>query len=138
MIRFRTGDIAWINREKCRCGRTTARINVVGRKDDMFIVSGVNVFPSDVEFVIRGLKGTTGEYRIRVFEKDYTTKYKVEVEKAEDNRQSDEEFRQEITVALKARCGVKPAEVVVLEDGALPRATHKAKRVFDERSRCAL
>lgn len=134
MIRFRSGDIGYVNREKCSCGRTHTRINVVGRKDDMFIVSGVNVFPSDVEYVIRSIKGITGEYVIRVFEKDFTTKYKVEVEKAEGNTISDEALKQEISVALKARTGVKPADITILEDGAIPRATHKAKRLIDERT----
>lgn len=134
MIRFRSGDIGYVNREKCACGRTHARINVVGRKDDMFIVSGVNVFPSDVEYVIRGIKGITGEYQIRVYEKDFTTKYKVEVEKSHDNTQSDEELKAIISDALKARTGVKPAEITILEDGTIPRATHKAKRLIDERT----
>lgn len=134
MIRFKTGDIGYVNREKCSCGRTHARINIVGRKDDMFIVSGVNVFPSDVEFVIRGLKGITGEYVIRVFEKDFTAKYKVEIEKSADNSESDEELAKRVSTALKARVGVKPAQVVILEDGELPRATHKAKRLIDERT----
>ena len=134
MIRFRSGDIGYVNREKCSCGRTHTRINIVGRKDDMFIVSGVNVFPSDVEYVIRSIKGITGEYVIRVFEKDFTTKYKVEVEKAEGNNITDEALKQEISAALKARTGVKPAEITILEDGAIPRATHKAKRLIDERT----
>ena len=133
MIRFRTGDIGYVNRNKCSCGRTSARIHIVGRKDDMFIVSGVNVFPSDIEVVIRGLKGTTGEYVVRVYDKDYTTKYKVEVEKDDDNPLSDSEFSDEVSKALKARIGVKPAEVVVLKDGTIPRATHKARRLIDER-----
>lgn len=133
MIRFRTGDIGYINREKCRCGRTHARIHVVGRKDDMFIVSGVNVFPSDVEYVIRGIEGITGEYVIRVFEKDFTTKYKVCVEKLEGSTETDEALADRVSAAIKARVGVKPAEVIILEDGELPRATHKAKRLIDER-----
>lgn len=134
MIRFRSGDIGYVNRDKCACGRTHARIHVVGRKDDMFIVSGVNVFPSDVEYVIRTIKGITGEYLIRVSEKNYTTRYAVEVEKSADNTQPDEELQKEISVALKARVGVKPAEVTILKDGELPRATHKAKRLIDERT----
>ncbi|BBF42695.1 phenylacetate-coenzyme A ligase [Lachnospiraceae bacterium KM106-2] len=133
MIRFRTGDIGYVNREKCSCGRTHARINIVGRIDDMFIVSGVNVFPSDVEYVIRGIKGITGEYVIRVYEENYTAKYKVEIEKSSDNEESDESLSERVRVALKARVGVKPAKVIVREDGALPRATHKAKRLIDER-----
>ena len=80
MIRFRTGDIGYVNKSKCNCGRTSCRINIVGRKDDMFIVSGVNIFPSDVETVLRELEGITGEYRIHVFNRDYTARYGVEVE----------------------------------------------------------
>jgi len=134
MIRFRTGDIGYVNREKCSCGRTHARIYIVGRKDDMFIVSGVNIFPSDVEFVIRGLEGITGEYLIRVSEKNYTAQYSVEIEKASGNSEPDETLAERVTSALKTRIGVKPSQVRVLKDGELPRATHKAKRLIDERN----
>ena len=99
----------------------------------MFIVSGVNVFPSDVEFVIRGLDGITGEYLIRVYEKDFTAKYAVEIEKNAENNESDEQLAERISAALKARIGVKPNKVTILKDGELPRATHKAKRLIDER-----
>jgi len=134
MIRFRTGDIGYVKREKCSCGRTHARIYIVGRKDDMFIVSGVNIFPSDVEFVIRGLDGITGEYQIRVSEKNFTAQYMVEIEKHNDNNETDEQLAIRVSNALKTRIGVKPAAVKVLKDGELPRATHKAKRLIDERS----
>lgn len=133
MIRFRTGDIGYVNRDKCACGRTHARVNIVGRIDDMFIVSGVNVFPSDVEFVIRGLEGISGEYLIRVFDEDYTTKYKLEVEKLADSNEDDERLKKRISAALKARLGVKPKEITILADGEIPRSTHKAKRLIDER-----
>lgn len=133
MIRFRTGDIGVVNRAPCTCGRTHARINIVGRIDDMFIVSGVNVFPGDIEYVIRGIEGITGEYVIRVFNENYTTKYKVEIEKTLDSNETDEEVSKKVSKAIKARLGVKPKEVIVLKDGTIPRATHKAKRLIDER-----
>ena len=133
MIRFRTGDIGVADRSPCICGRTHLRINIAGRLDDMFIVSGVNVFPSDIEFVIRGLKGITGEYVIRISEENYTTKYVVEIEKATSNKETNEEVKIKVAAALKARLGVKPKNVVVLEDGTIPRATHKAIRLIDER-----
>jgi phenylacetate-CoA ligase len=133
MIRFRTGDIGYINKDKCKCGRTHTRINIVGRKDDMFIVSGVNVCPSDIEYVIRGLSGITGEYVIRVFEKDFTARYKIQIEKSHDNDETDEALAARVSAAIKTRIGVKPYEVEVLKDGELPRATHKAKRLIDER-----
>ncbi|MDR1379030.1 MAG: AMP-binding protein [Synergistaceae bacterium] len=132
MIRFRTGDIGWIDYTPCPCGRTHGRIHVDGRKDDMFIVSAVNVYPSDIEYVIRGLTEVTGEYKIRVYEQDLTCKFEVTVENASEK--SDEEVAARVSNALKARIGVKPARVVVLPDGSIERSTHKAKRVVDERT----
>src|ERR1035441_1996629 len=80
MIRFRTGDVITADRSPCACGRTHVRISVIGRLDDMFIVSGVNVFPSDVEYVIRQIPGLTGEYRIRLYEEEHLTRFDLEVE----------------------------------------------------------
>ena len=134
LIRFRTGDIGWIDNTPCSCGRTHGRIHINGRKDDMFIVSAVNVFPSDIEAVIREHSGITGEYLTRVFEKDFTCKYTVEVEKSGDNTNTDDEVAAEVSAALKARIGVKPYQVVVHPDGGLnTRSEHKSKRMIDER-----
>lgn len=133
MIRFRTGDIAIINREKCGCGRTHGRIQIVGRLDDMFIVSGVNIFPSDIEFIVRNIKELTGEYRVYALSENFTTKFKVEVEKLADASISNEALAEKVSQNIKARLGVKPKEVVILKEGALPRATHKAKRFIDLR-----
>ncbi len=134
MIRFRTGDIGYIDYTPCKCGRTHGRIHVTGRKDDMFVVSAVNVFPSDVEAVVHGIKGITGEYLIRVYEKDLTCRYDVTIEReASNTEESDEALAERVTNALKARIGVKPSKVIVKADGELERSTHKAKRVIDER-----
>lgn len=134
MIRFRSGDIGWIDNTPCSCGRTHGRIHINGRKDDMFIVSAVNVFPSDIEAVIHEFDGITGEYFIRIFDKDFTCKYAVEIERKSDNPKTDEEISAEVSTALKARIGVKPATVVVHPDGGLDtRSEHKSKRIVDER-----
>lgn len=134
MIRFRSGDIGWIDNTPCSCGRTHGRIHINGRKDDMFIVSAVNVFPSDIEAVIREVKGITGEYLIRIFEKDFTCKYSVEIEKSEGSTAADEQVAAEVSAALKARIGVKPYEVKVHADGGLnTRSEHKSRRIIDER-----
>ncbi len=134
LIRFRTGDIGRIDQTPCKCGRTHGRIHVLGRKDDMFIVSAVNVFPSDIEAVIREQKDVTGEYLIRIFDKDFTCRYSVEVEKGTGVEKSDEEVAAEVSAALKGRIGVKPASVVVHKDGELnTRSEHKSKRIIDER-----
>ena len=134
LIRFRTGDIGWIDNTKCSCGRTHGRIHINGRKDDMFIVSAVNVFPSDIKAVIRNITDITGEYLIRIFEKDFTCKYSVEIEKRSDNSKTDEQVSSEVFDALKARIGVKPYSVIVHNDGEFnTRSEHKSKRIIDER-----
>lgn len=134
MIRFRSGDIGWIDNTPCVCGRTHGRIHINGRKDDMFIVSAVNVFPSDIEAVIHDVEGITGEYLIRIFDKDFTCKYSVEIEKNADNSKADEEIATDVSTALKARIGVKPYTVVVHKDGGLDtRSEHKSKRIIDQR-----
>lgn len=135
LLRFRTGDIGWIDNTPCSCGRTHGRIHINGRKDDMFIVSAVNVFPSDIEAVIRDIKGITGEYLVRIFEKDYTCKYSVEIERNADNAEPDERIEALVSDALKARIGVKPSGVKVHPDGGLnTRSEHKSKRIIDERN----
>ncbi|MBR3628847.1 MAG: phenylacetate--CoA ligase family protein, partial [Oscillospiraceae bacterium] len=135
LIRFRTGDIGYIDQTPCKCGRTHGRIHINGRKDDMFIVSAVNVFPSDIEAVVHDLDGITGEYLIRIFEENYTCRYAVEVEKNAGNPKSDDEVAAELSAALKARIGVKPARVKIHPDGGLDtRSEHKSKRIIDERN----
>lgn len=133
MIRFRTGDIGTIDHTPCICGRTHARITITGRMDEMFIVSGVNVFPGDIEAVVRGIPEITGEYVIHILKENFTTKYKIEIEKVANSDKTDEQISAEVSKALKIRLGVKPKEVIVLQDGTIPRATHKAKRFIDER-----
>lgn len=133
MIRFRTGDIGTVNREPCACGRTHARINITGRLDDMLIVSGVNVFPSDIEFAIRGAKDVTGEYRITAITENFTTRFNVEVEKSSGSNEDKRTIAENVSKKIKTQVGVKPKEVTVLDEGALPRATHKAKRLVDLR-----
>jgi len=135
MIRFRTGDFGTVNREPCPCGRTHARININGRLDDMLIVSGVNVFPSDIEFAIRGTEDITGEYRITAITENFTTRFKVEVERSSGSKEDTDAIAENVSLKIKTRTGVKPKEVVVLDEGSLPRATHKAKRLVDLRSK---
>ncbi len=133
MIRFRTGDIGTVNREPCACGRTHARINITGRLDDMLIVSGVNVFPSDIEFAIRGAEEITGEYRITAITENFTTRFKVDVERSSGSKEDKRVIAEKVSQKIKTRTGVKPKEVTILDEGELPRATHKAKRLVDLR-----
>jgi phenylacetate-CoA ligase len=106
---------------------------VQGRIDDMFIVSGVNIFPSDIEFVVRGINELNGEYRITVYSHDRLTCFDVEAEAVGYLDDGGVALSGQIAQQIKLRAGVRPSRVKILEDGVLPRATHKAKRLVDER-----
>lgn len=134
MIRFRTGDIITANKEVCPCGRTHVRINIHGRIDDMLILTGVNVFPSDIEKVVRDSKELTGEYRVIVYREKHLDKFDVEVEKKDGIDIPDEKLAEEIRRRLKSLLGVSP-RVKISKENTLERATHKAKRVIDKREK---
>ena len=134
MIRFRTGDIGYVSTEKCSCGRTLARIHIQGRKDEMFIVGAVNVFPTDIEYVVRKEDGLTGEYSIRVYDENYSTRYEVSVERAPGSAESFDKVAKRVENALKTHTGVRPAKVLVFDSGNLgTESEHKASRFVDER-----
>jgi phenylacetate-CoA ligase len=133
MIRFRTGDVVTRDRTPCRCGRTHARIRIHGRTDDMFIVNGVNVFPSDVEVVVREVEALTGEYRITLEREQHLTRFDLEVERREGSVHAGPALGDEVRRRLKVRLGISPRLVTVHPDRTLPRSIHKAKRVLDRR-----
>ncbi|MDD1685361.1 phenylacetate--CoA ligase [Methanoregula sp.] len=131
LIRFRTGDIVTYTDEKCDCGRTHKRLHGIhGRTDDMLIVKGVNVFPSDVEAVVRGADYLTGEYRLIVDRAKHLDVLTIEVE---NTKKKPAEVQAQLATAIKARLGVT-AQVIVHPPGTLPRETHKAKRIIDKRA----
>jgi phenylacetate-CoA ligase len=134
MIRFRTGDIVSFTSEPCGCGRTSIRLQGVhGRLDDMLIIKGVNLFPSDVEAIARRDHDFSGEYRLIVERENHLDRLTVEVERAAASTHSDAELAGRFAHHLKAVTGVSAA-VTILPTDTLPRATHKAKRVEDRRS----
>ncbi|MBW1817812.1 MAG: phenylacetate--CoA ligase [Deltaproteobacteria bacterium] len=134
MIRFRTSDIVTVNKEKCSCGRTHARINIHGRIDDMLIITGVNVFPSDIEKVVRDMPELTGEYQIVVYREKHLDRFNVEVEKKESIDLKDEDLVETVRTKIKSLLGVSP-RIKILKENTLERATHKAKRVIDKREK---
>ena len=86
------------------------------------------------EAIVHSVKGIAGEYLIRVYEKDFTCRYEVTIEKEDSNEsETDDALALRVSTALKARIGVEPAKVIVAKEGTLERSTHKAKRVIDER-----
>ncbi|GEO80244.1 phenylacetate--CoA ligase family protein [Pararhodospirillum oryzae] len=133
LIRFRTGDIVSFTTERCACGRTSKRLlGVHGRVDDMIIIRGVNLFPSDVEALVRKDPGLTGEYRLVIERENHLDALTIEVEHRPDARESIDTLAGRLKGTLKATTGVG-ARVVVLPPDTLPRATHKAKRIDDRR-----
>ncbi|WP_312521528.1 phenylacetate--CoA ligase [Anaerospora sp.] len=133
MVRFRTGDIVSYTTEPCSCGRTALRLHGIhGRLDDMLIIKGVNVFPSDVEAIVRKDADYTGEYLLVVNRRNHLDELTVQAEHAE-GRVNLQELAERLKKNLKATTGISAA-VEILAPGTLPRATHKAKRVVDNRS----
>ncbi|MFO8109211.1 MAG: phenylacetate--CoA ligase [Thermoplasmata archaeon] len=136
LLRYRTKDIAVINYEECDCGRQHPRImRIKGRSDDMLIVGGVNVFPSQIEAALLETEGIGEQYQI-IVDRDVLDKLFVKVEVDKDHYGSDEydeekllkEASENLTAVLNIR-----AKLQLLEPGALPRTVGKAKRVIDLR-----
>lgn len=133
MIRFRTGDIVSFTSEPCACGRTSQRmLGTHGRLDDMLIIKGVNIFPSDIEAIARKDHDLTGEYKLIVERENHLDRLTVEIERIATDSGRDDELAARFAGHLKSITGVS-AKIVILPPETLPRATHKAKRVDDRR-----
>jgi phenylacetate-coenzyme A ligase PaaK-like adenylate-forming protein len=126
LLRYRTGDIASLDRAACRCGRTLVRMSkVLGRRDDMLVVRGVNVYPSEVEAVLMAHQGLEPHYLLIVDRRLPATELIVCCESRHGDRDRDE-----LTHALHERLGLR-ADVEVLAPGTLPRQeAGKAVRVL--------
>ncbi len=124
LLRYRTGDIASLNRAPCACGRTLVRMSkVTGRVDDMVVIRGVNIYPSEVEAVLLAQPGVAPHYLLVVDRRTPTMRLLVACEGAVAKDALDD--------ALRQRLGIH-AEVVVLPAGTVPRVeSGKAKRRVD-------
>ncbi|HHB80533.1 MAG TPA: phenylacetate--CoA ligase, partial [Aliiroseovarius sp.] len=136
MIRYRTRDITRLTDEPCACGRTHVRIlRVTGRDDDMMIIRGVNVYPSQVEAVIVGQEGLAPYYQIRLFKHGHLDAMALEVEVL-PNTPSDAQAlcarAAELRHHIKSVIGVT-CDVFAKLPGEIPRSQGKAVRVVDER-----
>ncbi len=137
VIRYRTRDITSLNPEPCICGRTMARMNKVsGRTDDMLIIRGVNVFPSQIESVLMEIKGVEPHYQLEVDRKDNLDILTVRVE-ISDAAFSDEvkelqRLSETIGNNIKETLGVS-ASVKLAEPKTIARSEGKAARVIDRR-----
>jgi len=132
-LRYRTGDIASLTSEPCACGRTIARIRGLrGRRDDMIIVRGVNVYPSNVEHALLSVPEAAGHYQLVVERPGTMDELTVQCEPI--NAEVDPtRLRKDVERVLHDQLGIRVG-VAVLERGAVPRSEGKAVRVIDRRA----
>lgn len=140
LIRYRTRDITYIIPEKCSCGRTTRRIHrLFGRTDDLLIIRGVNVFPSQIEHALIEIQGVEPNYLIVVDRNNSThldeaeLHVEVNAEQFTDETKGLEALRNKIESVMKSKLGIA-LKVKLVEPQSIERSTGKAKRVIDKRS----
>ncbi len=137
LIRYRTKDLTSISREKCECGRTTARISrFKGRSDDMLIIRGVNVFPSQIEAALLEMGGTTPYYMMIVDRVNNLDTLEVQVEVEErffsDEIRELENLTKKIAHVIQQAIGLA-VKVKLVEPHSLERSMGKAVHVIDKR-----
>lgn len=137
LLRYRTRDIATLSRESCSCGRTLIKMTKPkGRTDDMLIIRGVNVFPSQIETVLFQTSQTSPHYLITVDRVNNTDTLDIQVEMTDDFQfdavRLVEQKQREIEAALQSTLGLSP-KVRLVSPKTIQRSEGKAKRVIDKR-----
>jgi phenylacetate-CoA ligase len=137
IIRYRTRDITFLDRSACRCGRTSVRMNrLLGRTDDMLIIRGVNVFPSQIEEVLLRCDGVEPHYELHVDRRDNLDTIEVHVELCEklfsDKIKNVEKREKDIEKELRESLLIH-AVVKLVEPKSITRSEGKAKRIVDKR-----
>lgn len=138
LLRFRTRDISVIETEKCDCGRTHSRMmRIRGRSDDMLIIRGVNVFPSQIEYVIMGFPELAAQYQIILDRPEALDVFTIKAELTEQTSKSTQEelnvLKRRIRQKVNNITGLSPI-IELVKPGEIPRTVGKAKRVLDLRS----
>ncbi len=137
LLRYRTRDIGILTREKCSCGRTLIKMKKpAGRSDDMLIIRGVNVFPSQIESVLLSLGNTAPYYQIIVDRKNNTDTFEIQVEISpemfSDTVKSLEQQEKLIKAGVESTLGIS-ADIKLVEPKTIQRTEGKAVRVIDKR-----
>ncbi len=131
LIRYRTHDISRIIPGTCPCGSPFPRLDrIVGRSDDMIKVKGTNIYPAQVEEILRNIEGFSSEYRIILDNEDLRDRMIVQAEAFEGSDRED--LERELERACKSGLGIKVIPEV-MKMGELPRSEKKTKRVIDNR-----
>ena len=137
LLRYRTRDITSLNYAPCKCGRTLLRMNrLQGRSDDMLIIRGVNVFPSQIESVLMETPGVAPHYQLIVDREGQLDTLEVQVEV--DEATFSDEVKQMQALAQGIQRKIKDyftvsVKVKLVEPQTIPRSEGKAKRVIDKR-----
>jgi len=139
LVRYRTRDVTRLIHDPCRCGRSHVRMDrVMGRSDDMLIIRGVNVFPSQIEAVLVGIDGLEPHYQLLVDREGTLDTLEVQVEVREEAFANADEVKvlqrteRRIVKDLKDYLGIS-AKVKLVEPKSLQRFEGKASRVIDKR-----
>lgn len=137
MIRYRTRDITSLDYEKCCCGRTQVRMKkTMGRSDDMLIIKGVNIFPSQIEAVLIAIEGCEPHYQLVVDRKNSVDTLEIQIEVTEniffDEMKLQRAFMEKIQKKVASLIGVG-VTVKLVEPKSIPRFEGKASRVIDNR-----
>ena len=137
LIRYRTRDITTLRREKCSCGRTLLKMNkIFGRSDDMLIIGGVNIFPSQIESLLLDVKEVEPQYVIYIRKKGYLDQLHLDVEARKETYDAGPQKIAEVEKMMEAKIrgtigiGIK---IRLVAPKAITRSEGKAKRVIDER-----
>jgi len=138
MIRYRTRDITSLSAGTCACGRTLRRIRRIGRRsDDMFIIRGINIFPSQIEAALLAVEGTLPHYHLILTREKGLDRLEVQVEVTpevfSDSISALEALKNQISHALDQTLGIH-ADVRLVGPRTIQRSEGKAKRVTDKRN----
>jgi phenylacetate-CoA ligase len=137
MIRYRTRDVTAIYAEPCACGRTIRRIRRIARRsDDMIILRGVNIFPSQVEAALLAVEGTTPHYQIVLTNDGVMDDMEVQVELTpevfSDQVGALEDLKKRLGQSIEHILGIR-VKLRLVQPGTIARSEGKAKRVIDRR-----
>ena len=135
VLRYRTGDLTTLEYEECECGRTMVRMdNVTGRSDDLLIVRGVNLYPSEIEHVILDIDGVAPHYRIDLYEEDNLDVMDLTIERDDSLDRSEQALREEVLSRLQNVLSFTPDDLQLVDPGGIARSeVGKVQRVYDHR-----
>ncbi len=139
LLRYRTGDISALDETTCSCGRTTARLQkILYRCDDMLIIKGVNIYPSQIEEILLSMPGLLPHYLIEASRREHTDRLTITVElkpkkSSALNNSSLAALKKQLSAQILSITGIK-AELKIADTGTLQRSAGKARHIIDHRN----